>query len=83
MNTKLTLTLEKEVIDVAKKYAKSKGQSLSELVENYFKLLSKNSKRENRIELSQKVMSLKGILKVRDNFDYKSILEEETIKKHG
>jgi hypothetical protein len=36
MNTKLTLTLEKEVIEIAKKYAKEKGQSLSEIVENYF-----------------------------------------------
>lgn len=36
MNTKLTLTIEKEVIATAKAYAKEKGQSLSDLVENYF-----------------------------------------------
>lgn len=82
MNTKLTLTLEKEVIEVAKKYAKEKGHSLSELVENYFKLLTKDSKTE-MVELSPKVKSLKGILKVDENFDYKEILEEEIIKKHG
>ncbi len=82
MNTKLTLTLEKEVIEIAKKYAKQKGQSLSELVENYFKLLTKDSERE-MVELSPKIKSLRGILKVEKNFDYKKVLEEEIIKKHG
>ncbi len=82
MNTKLTLTLEKEVIEVAKKYAKEKGHSLSELEENYFKLLTKDAKTEI-IELSPKVKSLKGILKVDKDFDYQEILEEEIIKKHG
>ena len=82
MNTKLTLTLEKEVIEIAKEYAKEKGQSLSELVENYFKLLTKDTKTEE-IELSQKVKSLKGILKVDQDFDYKKVLEEEIIRKHG
>jgi hypothetical protein len=83
MNTKLTLTLEKEVIEIAKEYAKEKGQSLSELVENYFKLLTKDSKTEEMVELSQKVKSLKGILKVDQDFDYKKVLEEEIIRKHG
>lgn len=82
MNTKLTLTLEKEVIEVAKKYAKQKGQSLSGLVENYFKLLTKEVETE-RAELSPKVKSLRGILKVDKSFDYKKILEEEILNKHG
>ncbi len=37
MNKKLTLTIEQELISRAKKYAKDKGRSLSDLVENYFK----------------------------------------------
>jgi hypothetical protein len=40
MNTKLTLTLEKDVIEKAKEYAAKQGQSLSSLVENYFKHLT-------------------------------------------
>ena len=47
MNTKLTLTIEKEVIEIAKEYAKDKGQSLSEMVENYFKILT-SAKRNSR-----------------------------------
>jgi len=83
MSTKLTLTLEKEVIEVAKQYAKDKGQSLSELVENYFKLLTRNVELEESIDLSPKVEALKGILKVSEDFDYKEILEEEIRKKHA
>ena len=41
MNTKLTLTLEKEIIQKAKKYAKDKNRSLSDIIENYLKILNK------------------------------------------
>lgn len=37
MNSKLTLTLEKELIAVAIEFAKKNGLSLSELVENQLK----------------------------------------------
>ena len=47
MNTKLTLTIEKEVIEIAKEYAKDKGQSLSEMVENYFKILTSAKRKIN------------------------------------
>lgn len=37
MTTKLTLTVEKEVIERAKSYAKHSGRSLSELIEQYLR----------------------------------------------
>jgi predicted HicB family RNase H-like nuclease len=40
MGTKLTLTVEKEVIERAKSYAKSNGRSLSELVENFLESIT-------------------------------------------
>lgn len=40
MDTKLTLTLDKVVIEYAKKYAATNQTSLSDLVENYFKALT-------------------------------------------
>ena len=40
MNTKLTLTIEQSVIEKAKKYAKNKERSLSDLIENYLKSLT-------------------------------------------
>jgi len=39
MSTKLTLTIEKTVIEKAKAYAKSTGRSLSELVEDQLEKL--------------------------------------------
>ncbi|MDA3940268.1 MAG: DUF6364 family protein [Spirochaetia bacterium] len=41
MSTKLTLTLDNEVILTAKEYAKNHGISLSKMVEHYFKGISK------------------------------------------
>jgi hypothetical protein len=43
MQTKLTLKLDRNVIDSAKKYAKTNHTSLSNLVENFFKNLTHNN----------------------------------------
>lgn len=83
MNTKLTLTIEKEVIEVAKQYAKEKGQSLSEIVENYFKLVTVNRVKKNKKQLSTRVKRLRGIIKTDESFNYKQILTEELSKKYG
>lgn len=83
MNTKLTLTIEKEVIEIAKKYAKEKGQSLSEMVENYFKMVTNNRGVVQEEELSYKVKKLRGIIKTDKAIDYKKDLTEELSKKYG
>ncbi|MCF8461814.1 MAG: DUF6364 family protein [Flavobacteriales bacterium] len=83
MNTKLTLTIEKEVIEIAKEYAKEKGQSLSEMVENYFKLVTVSKVRMQEKQLSPKVRKLRGIIKIDQNIDYKQTLTEELSKKYG
>ena len=46
MNTKLTLTIEQEIIERAKLYAKSKNRSLSDIIENYLKILTKKKKKK-------------------------------------
>ena len=83
MNTKLTLTIEEDVIKIAKEYAREKGQSLSELVENYFKLITIDRRTIVSEELSPRVRRLRGILNVDEDFDYKEILTEELSKKYG
>ena len=83
MNTKLTLTLKKKIIEQAKEYAAQEGRSLSEIVENYFKLLVENREKEPITELSPRVKKLKGILKVDKDFDFKKVLEDELIKKYN
>lgn len=78
MNTKLTLTLEKEVIEKAKEFAAQQGQSLSSLVENYFKHLTFEPKQINEEELKplpESFLRFEGILKKEgQEFDYKEEL---------
>lgn len=83
MDTKLTLTIEQSLIKKAKRYAQSKGRSLSDLVESYFKILAEENSGDNEIELTPAVKSLLGSFKAPEDFDYKKILQEEIIKKHG
>lgn len=83
MNTKLTLTIEKEVIQTAKEYAKEKGLSLSEMVANYFKLVTVNRRKINPNRLSPRIQRLRGIIKTEEELDYKEILTEELSKKYG
>lgn len=83
MSTKLTLTIEKEVIEIAKDYAKKKGQSLSEMVENYFKFVTVKRMKVKEKQLSTKVRKLRGIIKTDEPLDYKQILTEELSKKYG
>lgn len=73
MTTKLTLTIEEQVIKSAKKYAQKRGRSLSKLVENYLKSIS--SKETDKKELSPKVARLMGIINLPDDYDYKKDLE--------
>lgn len=67
-----------------KKYASDKGRSLSDIVENYFKLLTQGQEHDSPPKLSNRIEKLRGVLKVEEDFDYKKVLEEELIKKyHG
>lgn len=83
MDTKLTLTLQKEVIEQAKKYAKDKGQSLSDLVENYLKLITVPTEKGKPGRVSPKIKKMQGIVRIPLDKDYKQILAEELAKKYG
>lgn len=81
MTTKLTLTIEQDVIKVAKAYAQQKGRSLSELIESYLKTLTAKTSAEE--DLSPKVKKLMGSVKLPKDFDYKKTLAEELSKKYA
>ena len=83
MSTKLTLTIEKSVIEEAKKYAKSQGRSLSKLIEEYLKSVSREDQKVEELQLSPITKSLYGSVKLdSDEIDYKEILKDEILKKH-
>lgn len=81
MNAKLTLTIEKSVIEKAKKYARSEKRSLSDLIENYLKALIKDDT-QNDIELTPIVKSLKGSFKAPKDLDYKKELANKLSEKY-
>lgn len=87
MNTKLTLTLEKEVIEKAKEFAARQGQSLSSLVENYFKHITIEPKKDDKEVLKplpESFLRLRGILKMENGeFDYKEELTKALAEKYG
>ncbi len=83
MITKLTLTIEDKVIDSAKKYAQTKGKSLSHLVENYLKSISSDTKESKEESISPKVLKLMGVIKLSEDFDYKTELGSVLAKKYS
>jgi hypothetical protein len=80
MTTKLTLTMEDQVIDSAKKYARKKGESLSGIVENYLKSIT--AQEVANAALSPKVTKMMGVIKLPDDFDYKKELGNALTKKY-
>jgi hypothetical protein len=69
MTTKLTLTIDDAVISVAKKYAKNKGKSLSDIVENYLMTLTSKESKEEAI--SPRILKLMGTIELPEAKKYK------------
>jgi len=82
MNTKLTLTIEREIIERAKNYAKEKNRSLSDIIENYLKILTKEERNTKRKKLNPAVEALKGSFKMPQDMDYKKELKNRLENKY-
>lgn len=80
MNTKLTLSLNKEVIENAKKWSRQEGKSLSKIVEEHLQNL--NTKENNQVSVIRK---LSGILKdkIPADVDWKVEKRKYLKKKYG
>jgi formiminotetrahydrofolate cyclodeaminase len=79
MTTKLTLTVEKAVIEKAKYYAKNTGRSLSEIIETYLETITQEGGDE---KLSPKLKKIVGAVKLPKNFDEQKELRAYVEKKH-
>ncbi|ARN78693.1 hypothetical protein BST97_12215 [Nonlabens spongiae] len=86
MKTKLTLTVEKDVIEQAKEYAKNTGVSLSELIQEYLtRITGKTEKGEHVAETSSIYRKYAGIAKsdldpVKDREKLRDIRLEKYLK---
>lgn len=78
MQTKLTLRLEDQLIEQAKSYAAQAGKSVSQIVADYFKMLT-SEKPTLTSSTAPITQSLRGLLRESnlDEKDYKKHLEEK------
>lgn len=80
MDSKLTLSLNKDVIEKAKIYAQSRNISLSRLIENF--LLSISSKISPAEEITAYVKSLSGIIEEKNTKNYRKSYSGHLAKKY-
>lgn len=82
MNAKLTLSIEKDVIEAAKEYAKSQGRSLSNVIEEYLKSVTKRKSKKNEHKFNSIIEELCGSVKLPPNKTYDDIKTEALIEKY-
>ncbi len=79
MKTRLTLTIESNLLEDVKNYAIKQQKSVSELVEGYFKSVTKPSKRKNILHLIEKLD--KPVIAA--DADLKDLFYKKNAKKQG
>ena len=79
MSTKLTLNIDKHIIEHAKSYAKENNVSLSKLIESYLNSLIQKTDRKSK-KISPLVESLTGVIpsgQVDERKSYRDYLTEK------
>lgn len=79
MKVQVNLTIDKEILIRTKNYASSLGISVSELIENYLKDITKAIDSESLFEHMDKLK----IPKIDENIDFKKQYDEERAEKYG
>ena len=80
MTTKLTLSVDDEVVKQAKRIAAEQGVSLSKLVEGFLRNLS--SEHTSTDDMNPVLKKLSGSVQVPPDFDYRKELEEALVDKY-
>ena len=81
MDTKLTLKLDQEIIEKAKRFARNRNTSLSMLIENY--LLRLTSQENMTDKITPLVKSLSGIIELPETYDHKKDYTDYLIDKYA
>ncbi len=81
MNVKLTLSMDEEIIQKAKKYAREQDQSLSSLFENYLKKLL-HELPEEKVPETSLVKQLSGIIQLPTEYDYQEDYRDYLTEKY-
>ena len=78
MKARLNLTIDQSILEEVKQYATLKNTSVSELVEEYFKVIIK-PKKKSFVELIKELPKPK----IDENFDWKEEYYKDKMKKYG
>jgi hypothetical protein len=78
MKARLNLTIDQSLLEDVKQYATLKNTSVSELVEEYFKVIIQ-PKKKSFVELIKELPKPK----IDDNFDWKEEYYKDKMKKYG
>jgi len=81
MDTKLTLKLNSEIIEKAKKYASDKKISLSRIIEFYLQALTSENEKDE-FQISPFVKSISTGTSVSNNLDYKKEYSDYLMEKY-
>ena len=80
MDKKLTLSLDRSIIESAKDYAKSNNTSLSKLIESYLATLTK--KKQDSVKITPLVESLSGVISLDKDLNIKDAYTDYLIEKY-
>ena len=76
MSTKATIEVDLSLFEQLKKYAKSKGRTITEVVEKQLKSLLGTEVKDKPVS-----SKLRGIVNLPENFDYKEELKNRSLEK--
>jgi len=79
MKSRLNLTIENSLLEDVKSYAVKQNRSVSDLVESYFKKVTRPSKRKSIIDLVEKLEKPT----IDNDADLKDLYYKENAKKYG
>lgn len=79
--TKLTLSVEKDVTEKAKQIAKANQTSVSAMFSQFIKSLA--AQHTERAKIGPLTRNLSGLIELSARKDYKALLTEALIMKHG
>jgi hypothetical protein len=82
MNTKLTLSVDKSIIDEAKKYAKEQHVSLSKLIETYLSVLIRKESKDD-LEILPELKNIGFDINLDENLSFKEDYGNHLSKKHS
>jgi uncharacterized protein DUF6364 len=80
MKTRLNLTIDKDILESMKNYSQKKGESISEIVEDYFSVITR--KQEKKKNIVQLVEELKRPV-IDADADLKDLFYKEQASKYG